>query len=175
MKKVSALIVTILIFVMYRPRIVHAFTFEPSDVLPGDVLFSPVGKRESKYVGHIGIVTTDKKVLHSIPAGLMKDEPDAYKRKFRKIAHYRPYEQGTGLRSAAFAEDLYHRHPEALYRIHAPLNGPCDIQYCTKIVWQSYYAAGINLGALSEKARAVHPLRLLDDTSLYPLKRRSNR
>lgn len=94
MKKVSALIVTILIFVMYRPRIVHAFTFEPSDVLPGDVLFSPVGKRESKYVGHIGIVTTDKKVLHSIPAGLMKDEPDAYKRKFRKVAHYRPYEEG---------------------------------------------------------------------------------
>ncbi|WP_027954332.1 hypothetical protein [Halobacillus kuroshimensis] len=175
MKKMFVLIVPIFLFILYRPKRVHSCTFDPSEVLPGDVLFSPIGKRESKYVGHAGIVTTDKKVLHSIPSGLIKDEPDVYKRKFRRVSHYRAHEKDTGLRSAAFAGYLHQRYPEALYRIHTPLNGPDDVQYCTKIVWQSYYAAGVNLGSLPEKARAVHPLWLKDSKHLYPLKRRSNR
>ncbi|MCA0968994.1 hypothetical protein LCM20_00150 [Halobacillus litoralis] len=129
---------------------------------PGDLLFSPVGRRESKYVGHVGIVTTDEHVIHSVPAGLVKDPLEHYYEKFmRRIDVYAPHELEVGHEAALYAESLYKQFPSALYKVNTGLGSTPEIQYCTKVVWQSfYYGAGINLGELPLTLKAVHPILL---------------
>lgn len=140
---------------------VQAPTLSHSTLDPGDLLFSPVGKRESKYVGHVGIVSVDQHIIHSTPSGLIKDSPPVYYRKFNLIRVYQPIDHQTGEHAARYAESLYQKHPNALYSVNTRLDRNPEIQYCTKIVWQSYhYGADVNLGKLPVGSRAVHPVFL---------------
>ncbi|MFD1019870.1 hypothetical protein [Thalassobacillus hwangdonensis] len=135
----------------------------PIPIEPGDLLFSPTGKSESKYVGHVGIVDADGNVIHSIPAGLKKDTVLEYFRKFRAIKIYKPHNPETGEKAARHLALLYEHHPKAAYRILTPLNDMEEQQYCTKIVWQSYYhGAGVSLGRIKPAWKAIHPSLLKD-------------
>ncbi len=134
---------------------------------PGDLLFTPIGKSESKYVGHVGIVNGENKVVHSVPSGLVTDSLDRYFRKFRSISIYSPKDEKTGEDTAHYLESLVSKYPSAKYRIFTPLERIDHEQYCTKIVWQAYfYGAGVNLGGLSGKARGIHPKILKDKRNL---------
>ncbi|MCA0983129.1 hypothetical protein LCL89_03595 [Halobacillus yeomjeoni] len=133
------------------------------EIEPGDLLFTPIGKSESKYVGHVGIVNGNLKVVHSIPAGLALDEVPAYFQKFRSITIFSPVESDVGRNTASFLDALYDAYPRAVYRVMTPLGFDWHEQYCTKIVWQAYYyGSGINLGSYSPHARAIHPELLKD-------------
>ncbi|MBA2173975.1 hypothetical protein H0266_03580 [Halobacillus locisalis] len=140
------------------PKKAYAPARARTQLLPGDLLFSPIGRQESRYVGHVGIVSKDGYVVHSVPSGLMKDPVDHYYRKFRVVSVYRADESDAGQQASAYVESLFRRFPNALYKVNTPLGTDDAVQYCTKIVWQSYYyGAGINLGRLPSKMRAVHP------------------
>ncbi|RWZ60358.1 hypothetical protein EQV77_03435 [Halobacillus fulvus] len=133
----------------------------------GSLLFSPIGKRESKYVGHVGIVTEDQHVIHSVPAGIIKDPLKLYEQKFRLIERYAPHDLSAGIKAAEFADHLHQTYPRALYRIRTPLDAKPSEQYCTKIVWQAYKeGAGLNIRALPSKSMAVHPY-LLKSSRLF--------
>ncbi|MFC7060360.1 hypothetical protein [Halobacillus seohaensis] len=151
---------------VYSPTHHHDPTTYPGTTLfikPGDLLFSPIGKSESKYVGHVGIVNNDHKVIHSIPAGLMKDTVADYFRKFRLITIYSPENPTIGVKASDYLEYLYITYPRANYRFFTPLGSLNHEQYCTKIVWQSYYfGSGVNLGNHSIKSKAIHPHFLKD-------------
>ncbi|UOQ42872.1 hypothetical protein MUN89_12965 [Halobacillus salinarum] len=130
---------------------------------PGDLLFSPIGKRESKYVGHVGMVGSDKRVVHSIPSGLIKDEVPDYFKKFRSITIFSPNNSEKAIEACTQLEILFGQHTNAVYRLFTSLNDNYHEQYCSKLVWLSYYnGAGINLGSFSGKVRAVHPALLKD-------------
>ncbi|WP_085505005.1 YiiX/YebB-like N1pC/P60 family cysteine hydrolase [Thalassobacillus devorans] len=132
-------------------------------ILPGDLLFSPIGQSESKYVGHVGIVNHNREVIHSIPSGLMKDTMHSYFHKFRSITIYSPKDPDVGRKAADYLENLYEKYPKANYRIRTPLGSTDHEQYCTKIVWQSYYyGAGVNLRNLPPSRIAIHPEWLKD-------------
>ncbi|WP_167360068.1 hypothetical protein [Halobacillus dabanensis] len=150
----------------YAPYTQQRAQFYPGsgiDILPGDLLFSPIGRKESRFVGHVGIVDTKKEVIHSVPAGIIKDSMERYFNKFNKITLFSPLDQSLGQQAAQYAEKLLYDYPKAAYRIWTPLGDRDGEQYCTKIVWQSYrYGAGVNLGQLTNKAKAVHPQRLKD-------------
>ncbi|MGI8315253.1 hypothetical protein [Halobacillus mangrovi] len=148
-------------------------TYPGTDITiePGDLLFSPLGKSESKYVGHVGMVNHAKKVVHSIPAGLVQDDVLSYYHKFRSIKIYAPRVYSHGHLAATYLEKLYLDHKNAHYRIMTPIGSKTDEQYCTKIVWQSYYyGAGVNLGDFSQKAKAIHPELLKDRNYILPKK-----
>ncbi|WP_028785121.1 hypothetical protein [Thalassobacillus devorans] len=181
MKKMSALtfllsLATGLLVFLLRPRkarapMVHK---DPAKypgtniaISPGDLLFSPIGQSESKYVGHVGIVNQHKEVIHSIPSGLMKDNMDRYFQKFRAISIYTPKEPEDGVMAADYLEGLYKKYPKAAYRIMTPLGTADHEQYCSKIVWQAYYyGAGVNLKNLSPSRKAIHPEWLKDSKFL---------
>ncbi|WP_079480051.1 hypothetical protein [Halobacillus salinus] len=157
--------ISILLAVTWILRLVSRKVLSPtlpnSTLNPGDLLFSPIGKRESKYIGHVGIVSTDQHIIHSIPSGLVKDTASLYYKKFRRVHLYQPIQQQTGPLAAEYAEFLFQRYPKAVYKVNTRLGEDSYVQYCTKIVWQSYYyGAGVNLGNLSENMRAVHPVLL---------------
>ncbi len=134
---------------------------------PGDLLFTPIGKSESKFVGHVGIVNFNKEVVHSIPNGLVTDSLKEYFQKFRLISVYSPINEKIGEDAAHYLEALVEKHPTAQYRIFTPLGAAAHEQYCTKIVWQSYYyGAGINLGEFSGQAKGIHPEFLKDSRYL---------
>lgn len=160
---------------VYNPNVQEKDPFYPGsdiDILPGDLLFSPIGRKESRYVGHVGIVNTNKEVIHSVPAGIIKDSIPNYFHKFNKITLFSPNEQHVGQKAAQYAEKLLYNYPKAAYRIWTPLGDRNGEQYCTKIVWQSYlYGAGVNLGQLTNKAKAIHPQRLKDQRYLTRKKR----
>lgn len=143
----------------------NAGVYPGSDIpaLPGDLLFSPIGKKESRYIGHVGIVTRNQDVIHSIPAGLVRDSIGEYFRKFRNITLYSPINPDSGENACEYLELLYSKHPRAKYRIMTPLGSREHEQYCTKTVWQAYYfGAKINIRKLPANAKAVHPQRLKD-------------
>lgn len=141
-------------------------------VRPGDLLFSPLGKKESRYVGHVGMVSQDLKVVHSIPSGLIKDTVDGYFNKFTGLTLYSAKEDVLSQKAATHLEKLFHTYPKAAYRIWTPLSMKDHEQYCTKIVWQSfYYGAGINLGAFNKAMRAIPPQLLRDKKHLDLIKK----
>ncbi|MFG6115896.1 YiiX/YebB-like N1pC/P60 family cysteine hydrolase [Halobacillus sp. MO56] len=181
MKKTSVLtfllsLATGLFVFLFRPRkarapIVHhdpaMYPGTNLTISPGDLLFSPIGQSESKYVGHVGIVNLHKEVIHSIPSGLMKDSISRYFQKFRSISIYTPNEPEVGVKAADYLEELYRKYPTAAYRIMTPLGSKDHEQYCSKIVWQAYYyGAGVNLKNLSPSRKAIHPEWLKDSTFL---------
>ncbi|GGF10059.1 hypothetical protein GCM10010954_05710 [Halobacillus andaensis] len=132
-------------------------------IKPGDLLFSPIGKSESKYVGHVGIVNHEDKVVHSVPAGLIQDSVVNYCRKFRSITVFAPKTPFLGIQAADYLKTLYEKHSRAAYRVFTPLGSSDEVQYCTKTVWQCYmYGADVNLGNLSKEAKAIHPQFLKD-------------
>ncbi|MFG6148780.1 hypothetical protein [Halobacillus sp. B23F22_1] len=136
-------------------------------IKPGDLLFSPIGKSESKYVGHVGIVNHENKVVHSVPAGLVQDSVVNYCRKFRSITVFAPNTPFLGIQAADYLRTLYKEHPKAVYKVFTPLGNSDEVQYCTKTVWQCYmYGADVNLGNLSKEARAIHPQLLKDKKNL---------
>ncbi|MBM7553253.1 hypothetical protein [Thalassobacillus pellis] len=136
-------------------------------IQPGDLLFTPIGKSESKFVGHVGIVNLKHKVVHSIPAGIVEDQVSDYFRKFRSISIFSPKVPIVGRNAAGYLEDLTEKYPRADYRILTPLGSVNHEQYCTKIVWQAYqFGAGVNLGHLRDQARAIHPEFLKDHRHL---------
>ncbi|WP_281975526.1 hypothetical protein [Halobacillus litoralis] len=132
-------------------------------ILPGDVLFSPIGRKESRYVGHVGIVTENNEVVHSIPAGLARDSVELYFHKFKRVSIYSPFDPSAGEKACEHLEYLYHTNKHANYRIMTPIGSRNYEQYWTKIIWQAYFhGAGINLGKISQRSKAVHPERLKD-------------
>lgn len=134
---------------------------------PGDLLFTPIGKSESKFVGHVGIVNHKYEVVHSVPSGLIADSLNEYFHKFRYISVYSPIDPLSGVDAAHYVEALVDKHPSAQYRIFTSLGESHHEQYCTKIVWQAYYyGAGINLGHFSGMAKGIHPEFLKDDRYL---------
>ncbi|WP_181349610.1 hypothetical protein [Thalassobacillus sp. CUG 92003] len=142
-------------------------------IQPGDLLFSPIGKRDSKYVGHVGMVDHHRNIVHSIPAGLVHDTIADFFRKFRAITIYAPKNIEMGKRAADYLEDLYTTYPHTEYRVFTPLKHMPNAQYCTKIVWQCYYyGAHVNLGRLMGQARAIHPVFLKDGRFLHRKGRR---
>lgn len=168
MKKAFIFLLTIFATWLSLPsKKVYAPTKTRTHPSPGDLLFSPIGRQESRYVGHVGIVSTDGYVVHSIPSGLIKDPVDHYYRKFRIVTVYQSDQTGSGKQAAAYVERLFQRYPHASYKMNTPLGKEDSAQYCTKLVWQSYYyGAGINLGHLSHKMRAVHPALLKKNRQL---------
>ncbi|MCP3025944.1 hypothetical protein [Halobacillus sp. A5] len=178
MKKLTfiiSIIISLLIFLckpkkVVTPSYVHPPFYPGTNIPigPGDLLFSPIGKSESKYVGHVGIVDCNHQVVHSIPAGLVKDSVPAYHNKFRFITVYAPIELQHGENAAAHLNTIYERDSKASYKISTALGSKDNEQYCTKIVWQCYkFGAGINLGGLSSKAKAVHPSLIKHSSFLY--------
>ncbi|KHE67128.1 YiiX/YebB-like N1pC/P60 family cysteine hydrolase [Halobacillus sp. BBL2006] len=167
----SATSLSILVY-LFRPKRAQApviqknsSTYPGSSILiqPGDLLFSPIGKRESKFIGHVGIVNHQKEVVHSIPAGLTKDNVFNYYQKFRSIKIYRPRSPEIGISAGDYVQNLYNDYSNADYRIMPPLVTASHQQYCTKIVWQAYYfGAGVNLGDFNGSAKAIHPELLKD-------------
>ncbi|MFZ0370032.1 MAG: hypothetical protein WAM07_10610 [Halobacillus sp.] len=136
-------------------------------ITPGDLLFTPIGKSESKYAGHVGIVNSRREVIHSIPSGLMKDPISRYFNKFRSITIFSARDPETGMKACIYLDHLHTTYPKADYKVFTPLGYNDHEQYCTKIVWQSYYyGAGINLGRLSEHSLAIHPILLKDKRHL---------
>ncbi|CDQ19600.1 Permuted papain-like amidase enzyme, YaeF/YiiX, C92 family [Halobacillus karajensis] len=132
-------------------------------LLPGDLLFSPIGRKESRYIGHVGIVNSNYKVVHSVPAGVIQDCLEDYFQKFSKIKVLSPLDKKAGKAAGEYALKLQSVHSKAMYKIRTPIGYSNQYQYCTKIVWQSYfYGAGINLGGLSITSKSVHPLRIKD-------------
>ncbi|ARI77352.1 hypothetical protein [Halobacillus mangrovi] len=174
---VSAFIISLLGYIILPKKVKAPTTHKNPDtypgtdivIEPGDLLFSPLGKSESKYVGHVGMVNHAKKVVHSIPAGLIQDDVPTYFNKFRSIKVYAPRVDSHRNSAAAYLEKLYLAHKNADYRIMTPLAAKMDEQYCTKIVWQSYYyGAGVNLGSFNQKAKAIHPELLKDRNYILP-------
>ncbi|WP_347861656.1 YiiX/YebB-like N1pC/P60 family cysteine hydrolase [Salimicrobium sp. PL1-032A] len=141
----------------FRPTKVQAPRQRP-DVFPGDLLFSPLGERDSFYIGHVGIVTEDGHVIHSIPKGVKKDGVDRYFNKFNHLTLYRPKNEQAGLQAAAYANRIYETNGQAPYRFFTTLEDKDGEQYCTKLVWQAYYfGAGVNLKNHSLMKKAIHP------------------
>ncbi|MFC7320606.1 hypothetical protein [Halobacillus campisalis] len=137
-------------------------------IQPGDLLFSPIGKSESKYVGHVGMINNNLQVVHSVPAGLVKDPVVEYYSKFRGIRVYGPNNPSLGVKAAHHLELLFTKYPEAYYRVLTPLNDIDEEQYCTKMVWQAYYhGAGVNLSNLKGQAKAIHPALLKDKRIMH--------
>ncbi|PBB05978.1 YiiX/YebB-like N1pC/P60 family cysteine hydrolase [Salimicrobium humidisoli] len=171
MKKIIAGLATFLsVFLFFKPRKVAAPTSRPG-LQPGDLLFSPIGEKDSFYIGHVGIVTEDDCVIHSIPKGLKKDEADHFFRKFARLSLYRARDEEAGVRAAAFAERIYESNPRAPYRFFTDLKDTGDKQYCTKLVWQAYYyGAGIKLNNYPLFARALHPEFIKDLRHLYKVR-----
>jgi uncharacterized protein YycO len=160
---------------VYAPHVQERAHFYPGTdyaILPGDLLFSPIGRKKSRYVGHVGIVNTKKNVIHSVPAGIIQDSIPNYFHKFNKITLFSPIDPNLGQKAARHSEKLLNDYPKAAYRIWTPLGNRDYEQYCTKIVWQSYlYGAGVNLGQLTNKAKAIHPQRLKDQRYVTRKKR----
>ncbi|QHT46782.1 hypothetical protein M662_09855 [Bacillus sp. SB49] len=145
---------------------------DASLVEPGDLLFSPIGKKESFYIGHVGIVTGDNHVVHSVPAGIIRDPLPYYLQKFRGIERYKPKQKDAGLRAAQYIDTHYPNHTPADYTIITTLGSRSHQQYCSKIVWQAYYyGAGINLGRQPKLAVAVHPQVLKDSRYFLRMER----
>ncbi|SIS58108.1 YiiX/YebB-like N1pC/P60 family cysteine hydrolase [Salimicrobium flavidum] len=168
MKKLITGIMTFLaVFLFIKPKKVLAPRSQP-EVKPGDLLFSPLGQKDSFYIGHVGIVTEDMSVIHSIPKGLKKDDVDHFFGKFKRLSLYRSKSEEAGTRSAAFALHLYESNTKAPYRFFTKLKETDGEQYCTKLVWQAYYyGAGINLKKFPLYARAIHPEFVKDSRHLY--------
>ena len=172
MRRMFFILLAGLLAISLRPRRVYASHVQeraqcyPNTaiaILPGDLLFSPIGRKESRYVGHVGIVNTKKEVIHSVPAGIIQDTMHNYFHKFNKITLFSPIDRNLGQKAAQYSEKLLNGYPKSAYRIWTPLGDRDCEQYCTKIVWQSYlYGAGVNLGHLTNKAKAIHPQRLKD-------------
>ncbi|GEN54015.1 YiiX/YebB-like N1pC/P60 family cysteine hydrolase [Halobacillus faecis] len=141
----------------------HLYPGTNLPIQPGDLLFSPIGKKESRYIGHVGIVTKDNKVIHSVPSGVVQDHMEAYFKKFSNIRIYSAKDRKSGNAAADYAVNLQREYPHANYKIWTPISRMNGQQYCTKIVWQSYYfGAGVNLGKISPHAKSVHPERIKD-------------
>ncbi|WP_226579087.1 hypothetical protein [Halobacillus litoralis] len=172
MKNIFLAVLSLIAFLFLRPKKVKAPTIKTSNdlypgtdcaIMAGDLLFSPIGKSESKYVGHVGFVMDTNEVVHSIPSGLARDSISTYFKKFRGITLYRPKSTQSGSIAALYMEDLFATYPKALYRVWTPLGTSDYEQYCTKLVWQAYYfGSNINLGHLPLSAKAVHPVRIKD-------------
>ncbi|WP_082234074.1 YiiX/YebB-like N1pC/P60 family cysteine hydrolase [Halobacillus massiliensis] len=132
-------------------------------ITPGDLLFSPIGKSESKYVGHVGIVTEKNEVIHSVPSGIIKDCIEKYFQKFRRVSIYSSKDPSHGVKAARYADSYWTKQYKSPYRVFTPLHSLSVEQYCSKLVWQAYfYGAGINLGSLPKISRAIHPQLLKD-------------
>lgn len=173
MKKLITGILTFsAVFLFFKPKKVHAPRQQPT-VLPGDLLFSPLGERDSFYIGHVGIVTEDGHVIHSIPKGLKKDDVDRYFNKFKRLTLYRPKNEEAGRNAAAYANRIYEANAQAPYRFFTTLEDTDGEQYCTKLVWQAYYfGAGINLKNYALTKKAIHPefvkdTHFLDKIGMY--------
>ncbi|REJ09634.1 YiiX/YebB-like N1pC/P60 family cysteine hydrolase [Halobacillus trueperi] len=172
MKKLILFVSTVLMAMIIKPKKIvapviqeheHLYPGTNLSITPGDLLFSPIGKKESRYIGHVGIVTKDNKVIHSIPSGVVQDQMEAYFNKFSNIRIYSAQDRKSGGAAADYAVKLQREHPDANYKIWTPLSTINEEQYCTKIVWQSYYfGAGVNLGKIYPHAKSVHPERLKD-------------
>ncbi|MGR9050025.1 YiiX/YebB-like N1pC/P60 family cysteine hydrolase [Halobacillus faecis] len=172
MKKLLLFVTTVFFALIIKPKKVAAPAIQEHEhlypgtnlyIAPGDLLFSPIGKKESRYIGHVGIVTKNNKVIHSIPSGVIQDQMEAYFNKFNNIRIYSALDSKSGEAAADYAGKLQKEHPRAAYKIWTPIGRNNEEQYCTKIVWQSYYlGAGINLGKISPHAKSVHPERLKD-------------
>ncbi|RDY68470.1 hypothetical protein DXT76_18150 [Halobacillus trueperi] len=172
MKKLLLFVSTVFLALIIKPKKVtapvtqeheHLYPGTNLSIAPGDLLFSPIGKKESRYIGHVGIVTKDNKVIHSIPSGVVQDQMEAYFNKFSNIRIYSPQDRKSGDEAADYVVKLQKKHPHAKYKIWTPISRINEEQYCTKIVWQSYYfGAGVNLGKISPHSKSVHPERLKD-------------
>ncbi|AKG05457.1 hypothetical protein AAV35_012215 [Salimicrobium jeotgali] len=171
MKKITAALITFLnVLLFLKPRKAAAPTPRP-ELKPGDLLFSPIGEKDSFYIGHVGIVTEDDSVIHSIPKGLKKDDADHFFRKFARLSLYRARDEEAGARAAAFAKRIYESNPRAPYRFFTDLKNTGGKQYCTKLVWQAYYyGAGIKLKNFPLFARALHPELIKDSRHLYKVR-----
>ncbi|WP_431799229.1 hypothetical protein [Halobacillus andaensis] len=179
MKKVSfflSMLAGFLIFLSRPKKVLAPITQQHQGLYPGteieieagDLLFSPIGKSESKYVGHVGILDTNHKVTHSVPSGLIQDSVENYCKKFRSITIYAPRRAEHGLKAASYLKNLNNKFPKADYKVFSSLAYSEGKQYCTKIVWLSYKkGAGINLGSLPDYAKAVHPRFIRDLSFLY--------
>ncbi|WLR46837.1 YiiX/YebB-like N1pC/P60 family cysteine hydrolase [Halobacillus litoralis] len=177
MKKLFLFVSTVFLALIIKPKKIvapliqeqtHLYPGTSKSITPGDLLFSPIGRRESRFIGHVGIVTKDNKVIHSIPSGVIQDQMEAYFNKFSYIRIYSAIDSKSGEAAADYAAKLQKEHPRADYKLWTPISSLYEEQYCTKIVWQSYhFGAGINLGKISPHARSVHPQRLKDQRFLY--------
>ncbi|WP_173916381.1 YiiX/YebB-like N1pC/P60 family cysteine hydrolase [Halobacillus sp. Marseille-Q1614] len=175
---ISAVVAGLITFLM-RPKKVLApthgvernvYPHSKVPISPGDLLFSPIGKSESKYVGHVGIVTFQQEVVHSIPSGLVNDPIPHYFEKFRSISVYSAKNSEAGAKAAEYVESILEEQRNSRYRVFTPLQVINQEQYCTKIVWQAYYyGSGINLGRLPKASRAIHPQLLKDRRHLNRL------
>lgn len=172
MKKLFLFISTLFFAWMIKPKKVlaplkqeheHLYPGTNLTIVPGDLLFSPIGKKESRYIGHVGIVTKNNTVIHSIPSGVIQDQMEAYFNKFSNIRIYSALDSKSGEAAADYAVKLQKENPRATYKIWTPIGRTNEEQYCTKIVWQAYqFGAGVNLGKVSPYAKSVHPERLKD-------------
>jgi uncharacterized protein YycO len=144
-------------------------TYYPGSTIqpkPGDVLYTT--KSTTQYfTGHVGIVSDRGTVVHTPGPdnpGIKEWTIGQFFNEYSTIEVWSSKNSTKGNQAGSYARNtLLAYYSNAEYTISTSLTGPKDKQYCTKVVWQSYYyGASINLGDLSFTALGVAPSHLLD-------------
>ena len=131
-------------------------------VKAGDVLYSSKSL-DTKIVGHIGIVDDTGYVVHMVPGGMKRQNISQYSSSF----NYRVFgakSTTAGYNASRQAKYIWNNYSNAKYNVATMLGGARTTQYCTKLVWQSYFYSPdrINLNYLPLTGLSVPPERLLD-------------
>lgn len=132
-------------------------------VKAGDVLVSSVGL-DTKFVGHIGIVDDTGYVVHMVPGGMRRQTIGQYSNSFRYKV-YGAKSTTAGFNASRQAKYIWNTYSgSATYTTATALHGARASQYCTKLVWQSYFYGTdkINLNTQPLTRLAVPPSYIVD-------------
>lgn len=137
-------------------------------VKAGDVLLSSAGF-DTKLVGHVGIVDDTGYVVHMLPSGMKRQNISQYTNTF-SYKVYGAKSTTAGYNASRQAKYIWNTYSgSASYSINTALHGARTTQYCTKLVWQSYYYGvdRINLETQPLTRLAVPPSYIIDTYYLY--------
>ena len=150
----------------------YAFPIYPGTSLQakgGDVFYTT--KSSTQYLtGHIAILDNHGYVIHArgVGYGIVRESIDNFLSRYsNEVSIYRAKNTTSGQQAAQKARELYNNYRDATYNVVTPLTEYFSTQYCTKVVWQSYYyGANINLDDLSLTKITVPPSWILDTNYL---------
>jgi len=132
---------------------------------PGDVLYTDKTTTDY-YTGHIAVVTNDGYVVHAPgkgSPGLERMTVNDFINTYEDVQVWTPDNSTDGQSAGEKANNLFNNYSGADYTVWTTLTGDYMNQYCTKVVWQSYYyGADVNLGSLSLTKASVPPHAILD-------------
>lgn len=152
-------------------KVAEAATYPGTSITvkPGDVLYT--SKKTTDYLtGHVAIVNDYNRVVHApgtANPGLESISINSFFSRFHTIDVWRARSSSKGQNAAQYSRTLFYRYGNSDYTVFTPLAGNFYDQYCTKLVWQSYYyGASINLGDISLTKYTVPPTWVLDNDYL---------